>query len=51
MSWKKLLFGDFEHTSVSKDGKTKTIVRFEGGLLPAVVVLGVIGLAVWLILN
>ncbi|WP_321058352.1 hypothetical protein ABZ559_11260 [Streptococcus sp. ZY19097] len=51
MDWKKVLFGDLEGTKVSKDGKVKTTVKFEGGLLPAVLVIGFIGLVIWLVVK
>ncbi len=44
------MFGDLEHTFTSRDGKEKTSVEFEGGLLPALVVLGgITWLAAWFI--
>lgn len=46
MNWKKLLLGDLEHTFTSRDGKEKTSIEFEGGVLPALLVLGGI---TWLI--
>lgn len=46
MSWKKLMLGDLEHTFTSRDGKEKTSVEFEGGVLTALLVLGGI---TWLI--
>ena len=51
MNWKKVLFGDLERTKISKDGKVKTTVRFEGGLLPALLVIGLIGLVIWLVVK
>ncbi|MGT2657444.1 hypothetical protein [Streptococcus varani] len=46
MNWKKLMLGDLECTFTSRDGKKKTSIKFEGGVLPALLVLG--GIA-WLI--
>lgn len=40
MNWKKLMLGNLEHTFTSHDGKEKTSIEFEGGLLPALLVLG-----------
>ncbi|VHA54212.1 phage protein [Streptococcus pyogenes] len=34
------MFGDLEHTFTSRNGKEKTSIEFEGGLLPAILVLG-----------
>ncbi|MGT2961108.1 hypothetical protein [Streptococcus caballi] len=51
MNWKKVLFGDLECTKISKDGKVKTTVRFEGGLLPALLVIGLFGLVIWLVVK
>ncbi|QHO93233.1 hypothetical protein [Streptococcus agalactiae] len=50
MNWKKLMLGDLEHTFTSRDGKEKTSIEFEGGVLPALLVLGgVAGLIAWFI--
>ncbi|HEP1262248.1 TPA: hypothetical protein ACF1JQ_000009 [Streptococcus pyogenes] len=50
MNWKKLMFGDLEYTFASRDGKEKTSIEFEGGVLPALLVLcGITWLIVWLI--
>ncbi|HEO3128475.1 TPA: hypothetical protein VAS71_000471 [Streptococcus agalactiae] len=40
------MFGDLEHTFTSRNGKEKTSIEFEGGVLPALLVLGGIN---WLI--
>ncbi|WP_159543328.1 hypothetical protein [Streptococcus halichoeri] len=46
MNWEKLLFGDLARTVTRRDGKEKISIAFEGGVLPALLVLG--GIA-WLI--
>lgn len=40
------MLGDLEHTFTSRNGKEKTSIEFEGGVLPALLVLG--GIA-WMI--
>jgi hypothetical protein len=50
MNWKKLMLGDLEHMFNSRDGKEKISVEFEGGVLPALLVLGgITWLIAWLI--
>lgn len=50
MNWKKLMLGDLEHTFVSRNGKEKTSIEFEGGVLPSLLVLGgITWLIVWFI--
>lgn len=50
MNWKKLMFGDLEHTFTSRNGKEKTSIEFEGGVLPALLVLGgITWLSAWFI--
>ncbi|MFH7304360.1 hypothetical protein [Streptococcus agalactiae] len=39
MNWKKLMLGDLEHTFTSRNGKEKTSIEFEGGVLPALLVI------------
>ncbi|WP_395475997.1 hypothetical protein [Streptococcus agalactiae] len=44
------LLGDLEHTFTSRNGKEKTSIEFEGGVLPALLVLGgITWLIAWLI--
>lgn len=44
------MFGDLEQTFTSRNGKEKTSIEFEGGLLPALLVLGGISwLVAWFI--
>nr|WP_272076007.1 hypothetical protein [Streptococcus dysgalactiae]WCE87197.1 hypothetical protein PMN45_02655 [Streptococcus dysgalactiae]WCN27191.1 hypothetical protein PP188_02665 [Streptococcus dysgalactiae] len=46
----KLMLGDLEHTFTSRNGKEKTSIEFEGGVLPALLVLGGISwLVAWFI--
>ncbi|HEO0003832.1 hypothetical protein [Streptococcus agalactiae] len=40
------MLGDLEHTFTSRNGKEKTSIEFEGGVLPALLALGGI---TWLI--
>lgn len=50
MSWKKILFGSYDKESISKDGRVKTSISIQGGLLVNVLaLLGLIGLIWWLI--
>ncbi|HEL1619418.1 TPA: hypothetical protein ACGO8N_001137 [Streptococcus suis] len=50
MSWKKILFGSYEKTFVSQDGRAKTTISIKGGLLVNLLALvGLVGLIWWLI--
>lgn len=50
MSWKKILFGSYEKTFVSQDGRAKTTISIKGGLLLNLLALvGLVGLIWWLV--
>ena len=50
MEWKKFLFGDIHYQNESTDGKQKVEFKLKGGLIPNLVLLGlIVGLIAWLI--
>lgn len=48
MKWKKFLFGDIHYKNKSVDGNQEVEFKLKGGLIPNLVLLGLI---VWLVLS
>lgn len=52
MKWKKFLFGDIHYKNESADGNQEVEFKLKGGLIPNLVLLGlIIGLIAWLIVG
>ena len=52
MEWKKFLFGDIHYQNESTDGSKKVEFKLKGGLIPNLVLLGlIIGLIAWLVVR
>jgi hypothetical protein len=50
MKWKKFLFGDIHYKNESADGNQEVEFKLKGGLIPNLVLLGlIVGLIIWLV--
>lgn len=52
MKWKKFLFGDIHYKNGSTDGNQEVEFKLKGGLIPNLVLLGlIIGVIAWLVMK
>ena len=52
MKWKKFLFGDIHYKNESADGNQEVEFKLKGGLIPNLVLLGlIIGVIAWLVMK
>lgn len=52
MKWKKCLFGDIHYKNESTDGNQEVEFKLKGGLIPNLVLLGlIIRLIAWLVVR
>lgn len=52
MKWKKFLFGDIHYKNESTDGNQEVEFKLKGGLIPNLVLLGlIIGVIAWLVMK
>lgn len=50
MKWKKFLFGDIHYKNESTDRNQEVEFKLKGGLIPNLVLLGlIVGLIIWLV--